>query len=103
LSEQGPSRADTTRCITVPERVAHKRVDGEMVILDMDAEHYYGLDEVGTRIWTLLTEHGAVEPAVAGLLAEFDVDERTLRADVARLVDELAAAGLIRVDQAPGA
>ena len=33
------------------ETVFAQEVDGEMVLLDMESENYFGLDEVGTSIW----------------------------------------------------
>ena len=31
--------------------VISQEVSGETVLLDLDSEHYFGLDSVGTRIW----------------------------------------------------
>jgi Coenzyme PQQ synthesis protein D (PqqD) len=75
--------------------VVFQEVEGETVLLDLDSAHYYVLDDVGTRIWQLLTEHGDVEQVVSSMLAEFDVDEATLRTDLEALVARLTAAGLV--------
>jgi len=37
--------------VTFAETVFAQEVDGEMVLLDMESENYFGLDEVGTAIW----------------------------------------------------
>ena len=42
------------RRLTVPEHVASRDLDGELVLLNYDSETYFGLDEVGTRIWEVL-------------------------------------------------
>lgn len=83
--------------ITIPEAVLHQRLDAETVMLHLGSELYFGLDEVGTRVWELIKEHGAVAPLMATLLAEYDVDPGTLQADVDRLLGELLEAGLIEV------
>jgi Coenzyme PQQ synthesis protein D (PqqD) len=75
--------------------VLWRELDGQVVLLDVAGEHYYMLDEVGTRIWRLLDEHHDVEAVVAGLLDEFEVDEATVRADVAELLGRLRESGLI--------
>jgi len=61
----------------------------------MRGGHYYSLDEVGARFWELLVEQGSVLQVQELLLSEFDVEPERLSADLARLIDELLAAGLI--------
>lgn len=61
----------------------------EAVLLNLSDNHYYGLNEVGARMWELLSEQGQLEPVLAQLLTEFEVDEETLRQDIATLIDEL--------------
>ena len=73
-----------------------QEVEGETVLLDLERQHYFSLDEVGARVWALLGEHGGdVEGVVAAMLAEFDVDEQTLRRDVDALIAQLRSAGLV--------
>jgi hypothetical protein len=86
--------------VRIPKDVMFHDVSGEAVILDTATGKYYGLDEVGTRMWALLAEHGCLEPAYRALLDEYDVDEQRLRADLLQLVDTLAAKGLVKVDEA---
>jgi hypothetical protein len=73
----------------------HQELGGETVLLNLRSEQYFGLDEVGTRIWQLVTEGATAEAIVAQLLAEYDADEATIRGDVERLLQELAGAGLL--------
>lgn len=84
--------------ISIPEDVLFHEVGGEAVILNLESGKYYGLDEVGTRMWALLADHGGVEPAYRALLEEYDVDEARLRGDLLELIDRLAAQGLVVVD-----
>jgi hypothetical protein len=75
--------------------VVFQEIEGETVLLDVEAERYYALDEVGSRCWELLAEHGDLEKVVASMLDEFDVDEATLRSDLEALLEQLSAAGLV--------
>ena len=78
-------------------------VGGETVLLDLESEQYFGLDEVGTRVWALIGEGATTLGVVERLLKEYDVDRPELESDVSDLLQELAAAGLIRlVDKARG-
>ena len=83
--------------ISVPEGVLFRDVEGEAVLLNTETGKYYGLDEVGTRMWTLLAEHGQVGPACRALLDEYEVAEEQLERDLFDLVDELAVHGLLEV------
>jgi ribosomal protein S8 len=76
--------------------------DGEMVILSLDSGIYFGLNEVGTRIWLLLREHAALAKVVDLMLAEYDVPRDALESDVLRLAQQLSAHGLARIRRQSG-
>ena len=59
--------------ISVHQDVLFRDLGGEAVLLNLKTGRYYGLDEVGTRMWLLLTQHGRVEAAYRVLLDEYDV------------------------------
>ena len=79
----------------IPPQVLHREVEGQMVLLNLETEQYYGLNEVGSQIVTHLTEH-PFEQAISRLGDEFEVDVTVLHRDVERLVDELVEAGLLK-------
>ncbi len=81
--------------ITVPEHVLFRRIENEMVILDLDAERYYGLDDVGTAMWLALTGIGSGRAAADRLLEVYDVDRDTLEADLVRLLERLSDRALL--------
>ena len=70
-------------------------VGGEAVILHLGAGVYYGLDEIGARVWALLQEPRRVADLCAQLRAEYDVDADRCERAVLTLLGELADAGLI--------
>jgi uncharacterized protein YjbK len=81
--------------VCVPENVLFRELEGESVILSLDNETYYGLDDVGTRMWLQLTTQPTVQDAYNALLHEYEVEPDELQNDLARLVSELVAAGLL--------
>ena len=83
--------------IEIPEGVLLRELQGEAVILNLDSESYFGLDEVGTRMWAALASAPDVGAATRALLEEFDVPAEELARDLAEFVESLAAAGLVRV------
>jgi len=84
------------RVIPSPD-VLFRELEGEAVMLDLGSERYFGLDEVGARIWQLLDQHHDVETVVAQVLAEYEVGEEQLRRDLADLIENLVDAGLVTV------
>jgi hypothetical protein len=86
--------------VSVPEEVLFHELAGEGIILHQETGKYYGLDEVGTRMWVLVTHHGTLEPALRELLEEYDVTEEQLRHDLLAWVEELASHDLLEIDDA---
>jgi hypothetical protein len=87
-----------TARVSVPAHVLVRDLDGESVVLSLETEQYFGLDEVGTRMWALLVGANSIQSAFDSLLAEYDVDPGRLRADVERLIGELSERGLLVVN-----
>lgn len=83
--------------IEIPEGVLVRELQGESVLLNLESESYFGLDEVGTRMWAALTTTDSAAAACEALLAEYDVPPEQLRADLAEFIAMLAEAGLVRV------
>ena len=84
--------------VSVPEHVVARQLGDDCIILDMATGTYFGLDAVGSRVWQLLTETGSIEQIGERLAREYDVTPQEAAADLARLVDELAANGLLSVE-----
>ena len=83
--------------IKLNDDVVFRDLSGESVLLNLSTGTYFGLNEVGTRVWALLTELPDVDRAIAALQAEFDVDPAQLDKDVRDLVQQFAAKGLLQI------
>lgn len=71
---------------------------GEVAILNIKSGIYYGLDEVGARVWDLIQQTKSVSEVRDALLEEYDVDAPTCERDLIVLLRELAAKELIEVE-----
>ncbi|MBI1802763.1 MAG: PqqD family protein [Chloroflexi bacterium] len=80
--------------------VLFRELGGEAILLNMTTGRYYGLDAVGTRMWSLLSEHGQIGPALQGLLQEYDAGEEQVSRDLLAFVEKLAAQQLVEIDAA---
>ena len=81
--------------VTVPDDVLISHLQEESVILNLDSERYYGLDDVGTRFLSVLTTSDSIETAYDRLRDEYDVDPQVLRADLLALIEKLINQGLL--------
>jgi len=86
--------APTKRIVVQPDVLVNV-IDGESVLLNLKSESYFGLDEVGTRMWQVLTDSGSIQAAYETLLAEYEVEPEKLRQDLERLIEQLVAHGLL--------
>jgi len=83
--------------VSVPSGVLINVVDGQAVLLNLKTERYFGLDEVGTEMWRILTSSDSMESACATLLAEYEVEPERLRTDLFDLAQKLIENGLLEV------
>lgn len=81
----------------MPENVLFRELESESVILNLDSESYFGLDDVGTRMWLVLTESDSIQAAYEALEDEYDVEPDLLRKDLIELIEKLIENGLVEV------
>jgi hypothetical protein len=81
------------------DNVVSRDLEGEAVMLNLESGVYFGLNEVGTRIWALIQEHGLLRKVLETMQQEYEVAPQTLESDLLRLVEELRAKGLVSVSQ----
>lgn len=75
--------------------VISRKVGDEVVLLDLQRGVYFGLDEIGARVWTLLSSGNEPAEIVAALAREFEAPVETIDVDVRKLLGELRDEGLI--------
>lgn len=85
------------RRVSVSEDAVFRELDGEAVILHLEAGVYFGLDPIGTRLWQLMDTEGSLRRVVDAALLELDVDRATLERDLLELVAQLEDKRLIVV------
>lgn len=83
--------------VTIPTNVLVRVLDNEAVLLNIETERYFGLDEIGTRMWQLTTTAPNVEAAYQALLNEYDVEPATLRQNLQDLLEKLCSNGLLQL------
>ena len=91
---------DLNQVVTLSPDVISQEVSGETVLLDLNSEHYFGLDEVGTRIWQLIDSSGNLQEIYDTMLSEYEVEADQLLEDMTRLLGDIEKAGLVALKAA---
>jgi len=70
---------------------------GQAAILNLESGLYYGLEDVGARIWDLIQEPRTVRQLRDLLTKEYDVEPERCERDLLSLLARLATAGLVEI------
>lgn len=88
---------------TAPARVAHERVEDEVIAINLATGTYFSLRDSAADVWTMLVDGADADGAAAALAAAHDLDAATVTTDVQAFADALIEAGLLEenADAAP--
>ena len=75
--------------ISQVEEIVASDIDGETVMMSIENGKYYGLDDIGSRIWQLIEKPVKVADLIDTLLERFDVARETCERDVLKFLNEL--------------
>jgi hypothetical protein len=73
----------------------YRELHGRVVLVDLENDRIYALNETGARLWELLAAGRSRTEIRDKLLEEFDVDPAELDGEIDSLLADLQAAGLV--------
>jgi len=90
----------SNRCYSKDKNLVTRSVAGETIIVPVrggvsDLEHIYVLNEVGSRVWSLLGDRTPISQIAAAVCAEYEVSPEQAARDVDELLHNLETAALI--------
>ena len=97
MADNSAPRLDS-RFRSDPDVVA-RRVQDEVVLVQLGRNEVYALNRTGARLWELLIDGCRPTEAVERMLGEFDVPEPELRAEVDSFLDLLLREGLLSPEE----
>jgi hypothetical protein len=83
-----------SRTIQINRSVVSADLDNETILLNVETGLYFGLDELGSLIWSMLTGDASREAILDQLLATYDVEQVRLAADLDAFLTLLTRNGL---------
>lgn len=72
-------------------------IEDELVMFDVNAGQYYGLNNVATAVWNHLETEKTVDELAQALTTEFDISIEECRKELLKFLPELEEKGLIEV------
>jgi hypothetical protein len=86
-----------TQTIAVKKDILVQEMGGELVLLNLETEEYFGLDDIGNAMWSYLKESGSLQAAYDLLLTQYDVDPQELKQDFLTLVARFVEHDLVEI------
>lgn len=83
-----------------PKLIANQ-MDGEIVMMSIDNGEYYGLDEIGSRIWELIENPVSINHLIESLTEEFEVSTEDCLHDTLEFLEDLLEKDLLLVNDGP--
>ncbi len=83
--------------VVLTESTLMQQLEYDSVLLNLETEQFFGLDEVGTRMIQVMLEAQNLRTAYDLLLAEYEVAPARLEADMERFLGELQENKLVKV------
>ena len=83
--------------VVASDDVLVRELSGEAVLLNLKSEMYFGLDEIGFRMWTILTSTDSIGAAYERLLSEYEVEPEQLWESIDALMGQCMEHGLLQL------
>ena len=78
--------------------IVARRVENELVLVDLESNRIYSLNSTGARLWELLNEGRSRAQIVDALSEEFDAAEADVAAEVDAVIASLESESLVTAD-----
>ncbi len=75
----------------------YSTLNGEAVVLNLQNGKYYGFNDVGISIWTVLQNGATVEEIRSALMSEYDIDDATCAREVETFLNSMKKENLVEV------
>lgn len=81
----------------VPAHIITRELDNEIVILDMEAGSYFGLDPIGSRMWSLFSSGKSLDEMCDEIVNEYDASKDEVLRDALALAEQLTNKRMLEI------
>jgi hypothetical protein len=90
-----PGASDGSQVLRPHPQVVARRVEDEVVVVQLERNSIHALNQTGARFWELIVEGRSRSEACEQMLEEFDVPRAQLEREIDELLDLLLREGLL--------
>ena len=83
--------------VIIPDTVFLQEVDDETILLDINTQEYFSLDEMGTIFYKFLKEESDLTIIVEELSVHFAVSSQEIKNDLLVFIKSLEEKGLLEI------
>lgn len=80
------------------EDLVSSDLDDGLVMMSLENNSYYGLDNIGKRVWEIIEEKKTFQNIVNIILLEYDVSEKECIEDLKDLFDKFQKENIITIE-----
>jgi len=95
------SRINLNDTILRADNLLSTELEDQIMLMGIDRGKYYGLDAVGSRIWTLMEQPVKVRDLCDSLCAEYSVSPQQCEQDVIGFLNKLYSEKMIKRESGP--
>lgn len=86
---------DLSLIYTINDEIAHREIEGQILILRPDDNFLYTLNGSGRFIWLAIAKRRKLSSIIKSVSKEFGIPENSARRDVMEFVRDLEAKGIL--------
>jgi hypothetical protein len=90
-------RITTEFTVRTAPNVVSCELDGEAAILDLRSGEYYGMNEVGASVWSMIGDPRRIAEIIREITSQYEVEWRRCEDDILGLIERLATLGLVEI------
>jgi len=75
----------------------HHEIDNDLVVVSIERGMYFGIEEIGKRIWSLIKTPQSISAICEILVQEYQIDYQVCQRDVIDFLIEALGEGIIEV------
>jgi hypothetical protein len=95
----GPAAFEDRGALRPHPHVVARRVEDEVVLIQLDRNSIYALNRTGARFWELIVDGCNRSEALDRMLEEFDVSQIELEKEIEQFLDLLFREGLLLANE----
>lgn len=84
--------------ISKNDSLVASELDDGLVMMSLENNSYYGLDEIGKRVWEILDNKTSVDNLLLDLMSEYNVSRQECEQDILDLLESLQKENLIVIE-----